>query len=143
MIDNSFSADSNLLNALAKRAQHLSCSEKQVLFQQGDSPDGLFILEQGEAVLVMKSDAGQTVMCVEAGAGSLLGLPGLIAKEPYTLTAILRGGSAASFISRDDFERTLLEEPGLYSSVLQILAAQCRTIRRAFAESHALIGVAL
>ena len=32
-------------------------------------------------------------MCAEAGSGSLLGLPGVITKEPYTLTAFIRKGS--------------------------------------------------
>lgn len=133
----SLSADSRLIQALEKRSLHVACSEGGFLFNQGDTPKGLFILERGKAALVMRSDAGQPVMCLEAGSGSLLGLPGIIANEPYTLTAIIRKGSVVSFISREDFERTIQEEPVLYPSVLQMLAAEVRFARQALSEGYA------
>jgi CRP-like cAMP-binding protein len=130
----SFSADSRLIQALEKRSLPVACSEGGFLFNQGDTPESLFILERGEAALVMESDAGRQVMCLEAGSGSLLGLPGVIANEPYTLSAIIRKGSVVSFISREDFEWTIQEEPGLYPSVLQMFAAEVRFARQALSE---------
>jgi len=129
------SADGSLVQALLKRSLPVDCGEWRTLFNQGDTPDGLFILERGEAVLVMRSDAGRTVMCREASAGSLLGLPGVISNEPYTLTAFACNGSAVSFISREDFERTLEEDPGLFPGILQILATEVHSVPRAIAES--------
>lgn len=135
MKNESFSADGRLIRALMKRSQAVTCGEGGTLFKQGETPKGLFILEQGEAALVMASNAGRTVMCVEVGAGSVLGLPGVISKEPYTLTAFIRKGSLVSFISREDFEQTVREEPELYPSILQILAAEVRSVRRAIREA--------
>lgn len=83
----------------------------------------------------MTSNSGRTVMCLEAGSGSLLGLPGVITKEPYTLTAFIRKGSKVSFITRENFVQTVQEEPELYPSILQILAAEVRSVRRAIRES--------
>jgi hypothetical protein len=40
-----------------------------------------------------------------------------------------------SFISREDFKRTIHGEPGLYPSVLQMLAAELRFARLALAEN--------
>lgn len=140
MMDESFSADSRLIQALLKRSLPLTCRAERALFNQGDPPEGLFILEQGEALLVMRSDEGRTVLCLEAGSGSLLGLPGVIGKEPYTLTAFVRDDAKVSFISRENFERTVQEEPGLYPSILQILAAEVHSVRRAIAESGAPLG---
>ena len=131
----SFSADGRLIQTLVKRSHIVDCAEGGPLFNQGEAPKGLFILEQGEAALVMTSDAGRAVMCVEAGPGSLLGLPGVIANKPYTMTALIRKGSAVSFITREDLELTLQEEPGLYPSILQVLTADFRSVRLAIAES--------
>jgi CRP-like cAMP-binding protein len=74
-------------------------------------------------------------MCLHAGSGSLLGLPGVIGKEPYTLTAMVRQGSEVRFVTRENFEQIVEEEPELYSSVLQVLAAEVRFARLALAEN--------
>jgi CRP-like cAMP-binding protein len=134
MKDESFSADGRLIHALVKRARTVACGEGGTLFKQGGTPKGLFILEQGEAALVMVSNAGRAVMCVEVGSGSLLGLPGMITKEPYTLTAFIRKGSSVRFISGEDFEQTVREEPELYPNILQILAVEVRSVRQAIRE---------
>jgi len=74
-------------------------------------------------------------MCVEAGPGSVLGLSGVIANRPFTMTALIRKGSRASFVTREEFEKTLQEEPELYTSVLRVLAADYRSVQEAIAES--------
>lgn len=135
MKNESHAADGRLIRALVKRSQTVACGEGGTLFKQGETPKGIFILERGEAALVMASNAGRTVMCVEVGSGTLLGLPGVITKEPYTLTAFIRKGSAVSFITREDFEQVVREEPELYPSILLILAVEVRSFRQAMRES--------
>lgn len=131
----SSSADGTLIQALLMRSQAVDCGEGGVLFNQGEAPKGLFILVRGEAALVMRSNTGQAVMCIKAGPGSVLGLPGVIANKPYTMTAFIRKDSAVSFVARDEFERMMLEEPELYPGILQVLATDFRSIRQAIAES--------
>ena len=131
----SFAADSRLVQALEKRSLPVACSDGRTLFNQGEIPTGLYILQRGEAALVMKSRDGRAVMCLHAGSGSLLGLPGIIANEPYTLTAIIREGSEVRFITRENFVQTIEEQPGLYPSVLEMLAAEVRFARQALAEA--------
>ncbi len=92
MTRESFAADSKLVQALVSRSVPVPCSEGHTLFHQGETPTGLFILQRGEATLLMKSQAGQSVMCLEAHSGSLLGLPGILGNAPYTLTAIVSQG---------------------------------------------------
>jgi CRP-like cAMP-binding protein len=130
----SFRADRKLVFALEKESDPVACGEGRALFKQGEMPKGVFILQKGEAALVMSSPAGRIVMCLQAGSGSLLGLPGVIAKEPYTLTAMVKAGSEVRFISRERFEQVVQAEPELYCSVLTLLAAEVRTARLAIAE---------
>lgn len=129
-----FAADRALVQALELRCQRIPCIEEGTLFRQGDNPSGLYILKSGEATLTMESRPGRTVICVHAGAGSVLGLPGVIANEPYTMTALVRGGSEVRFVTRSDFEEMMRMEPSLYPMVLQVLAVEVRAARLAFSE---------
>jgi CRP/FNR family transcriptional regulator len=129
-----FRADRKLVLALENQSDPVACGVGRALYNQGEFPKGVFILQQGEAALVMNSPSGRTVMCLRAGPGSLLGLPGVIAGEPYTLTALVKGGSQVRFISRENFEQVIQAEPELYISVLTVLAAEVRTARLAIAE---------
>jgi CRP-like cAMP-binding protein len=70
-------------------------------------------------------------MQMQASAGSLLGLPGLISGEPYTLTATARNGACLSFVSRDDFTSLMQTNPLMALKMLEVLAAEVRSAREA------------
>jgi CRP-like cAMP-binding protein len=133
-MQNPFVAGHNLIQALYRLSQPVPGSEDGILFHQGDAPDGLFLLRSGEATLVMKSDSGRVVMSLKVDAGSVLGLTGVIADEPYTLTAHVSQGSEVRFVTRKDFEVLTQSEPSLYLEVLHMLAAQVRFARYTLTE---------
>ena len=126
-----FVADPELIQALEKHSTAISCDADRVLFNQGDHPQGLYILDQGETTISMVSSTGEQLMSIQAHAGSLLGLPGLIGDEPYTLTAIARNGARLSFVPRDEFTSLMSADPLLAIKMLQVLAAELRSARRA------------
>jgi CRP-like cAMP-binding protein len=126
-----FVADLDLILTLEKGSQPISCSGDRVLFRQGEIPDGLYILNCGELALTMASPSGEPVMQMQVSAGSLLGLPGLISGEPYTLTAIARNGARVSFVSRDDFTSLMQTNPLMALKILEVLAAEVRSARHA------------
>lgn len=126
-----FLADPELILGLEQLSTSISCREERVLFRQGEAPSGLFILKSGEATLNMDSPLGDQLMSIQAAPGSVLGLPGLIGNEPYTLTAVAHPGAQLSFIARDDFINLMRTDMLLSLKVLQILAAEVRSARRA------------
>jgi CRP-like cAMP-binding protein len=127
-----FVADPELIDALEKRAIEFSCDADCVLFHQGDAPAGLYILRKGEVGLTMYSPGGsRAILSTHACAGSLLGLPGLIGNEPYTLTAVAARGAELSFVTRDDFLALMQSDPHSSLRILQILAAEVRSARDA------------
>lgn len=126
-----FVADQELLDALESRSVRVVCSEERVLFNQGDSPGGLYVLRAGTAILSMNSPAGDPILYTPVSAGALLGLPGLIGDQPYSLTAVASAGAELSFVSREDFSRLMLTNPALSLKVLCVLAAEVRTARSA------------
>ena len=128
-----FVADPELIQALEKHSTAISCDADRVVFNQGDHPQGLYILDQGETTISMASSAGEQLMSIQAHAGSLLGLPGLIGNEPYTLTAIARNGARLSFVPRDEFTSLMRADPLLALKMLQVMAAELRSARQALA----------
>jgi CRP-like cAMP-binding protein len=134
MKSESHAASRKLLQALEKCSQPISCVEGRTLFVQGEPASGLYFLKSGEAALMMQSPAGRAVMFLRAEAGSLLGLPGVVGSEPYTMTAMVHKGSEVSFVTRGDFEELIQAEPALYVNLLQLLAADVRTARMALCE---------
>ncbi|MGB0062883.1 MAG: cyclic nucleotide-binding domain-containing protein [Terracidiphilus sp.] len=126
-----FLADPELIRALAQRATPIICDDDRLLFQQEDHADGLYILHKGIVTLSMVSEQGDPILTVNAGSGSLLGLPGIIANQPYSLTAIACAGAKISFLPRAEFAALMQSDPALSFKILQILAAEVRSARQA------------
>jgi glutaminase len=129
-----FLANPELIVALDKRSTAISCDGERVLFRQGDAPAGLYILHKGAVTLTLESAKGKPILSTQAEAGSLLGLPGLVGDEPYSLTAVAGMGAEVSFVSRDQFTALMQSDPLLSLKILQVLAAEVRSARKAILE---------
>jgi CRP-like cAMP-binding protein len=129
-----FVANPELIDALDRHSVPVVCAEDRVLFQQGEAPTGLYILNAGDATLSMTSPMGDSVVSFQASAGSLLGLPGVISNQPYTLTAIAHTGARLSYVCRDEFTTLMRTEPLLSLKILQVLAAEVSSARRALVD---------
>jgi CRP/FNR family transcriptional regulator, cyclic AMP receptor protein len=127
----SFVGDPALIRMLDGHAVPTPCTEDGALFRQGDPPVGLYIFHQGIVNLSMMSKNGQSLFAVQALPGSVLGLPALISNQPYSLTATARAGAQVTFVSRDDFTRLMMSSRELSAKILEILAAEVRSARRA------------
>lgn len=130
-----FVADAELLTALEKRSAAVHCPEDQVLFVQGEPCTGLYILRSGSATMTIASHSGDHVVCTVNSPGALLGLPGVIANQPYSLTAKVTKDSELAFVRREDFSEMMLSQPALSLKVLAVLAAEVRAARAAISEA--------
>lgn len=128
-----FVAAPELVAALEKKATLLDCASERVLFMQGDPPVGLYLLRSGAARLAMESADGKPIVSVAVPECSLLGLPGVLANQPYTLTATAEAGAVVGFIPRDEFTALMQNEPAMALKMLAVLAAEVRSARRAIA----------
>ena len=129
-----FVADAELVEALAQRATPIACNEDRILFRQGDEPSGLYVLQSGQAVLTMNSVNGDPVLAFEAIPRSLLGLPGVVSNQPYTLTAVACAGADVCFISCEQFKSFMQSYPLHAFKILQVLAAEVSAARRAISQ---------
>lgn len=129
-----FIAAPELLQVLEGHSSAIACGGDRVLFSQGDTPTGVFILSKGKATLNMTSPSSEEVVVVEVGSGSLLGLPGLIGNVSYSLTAVAHTGAEVRFVSRDEFTSLMQTDPRLALKILAVLAAEVSSARRAILE---------
>ncbi len=130
-----FVAEPELLAALESHSASIQCNEERVLFLQGEAPAGVYILRSGSASLIMTAPTGEQIVDTPVLPGALLGLPGVIGNQPYTLTGIACKGAELGFVSTEDFSRLMLSDPALSLKVLRVLAAEVRAARGAINES--------
>ncbi len=126
-----FIADPQLFQALEECCTSLSCDQEQVLFQQGEQVVGLYIVKKGEAELSIVDDEGIPILAVKTGPGALLGLPGMLGNNGYSMTGVAHQGAEVGFVDRSDFNALMVANPQLSLKMLQVLAAEVRTARRA------------
>ena len=100
-----------------------------MLFRQGEAAKGLYILKSGNVSLVMKAEDGAEILHLTVGPGSILGVPAVVTKEPYTLSAKAGAGAEVEFVELGDFEELMQAEPLLFPLVLAVLAAEVRSAR--------------
>jgi len=124
-----FPSDPALFKALALHARRIRCEEDRLLFAQRDEPIGLFLVRSGTVQAVVHSDDDGVVAVFHADPGSVLGLPAVASNRPYSLSALARQGSDVAFLSKDDFDMLVADEPGIQMAILRVLAAEVQTAR--------------
>jgi len=129
-VSSAFLADPELIEELQKQATPVALDSGNVLFRQGEAPTGVYIVRKGSAKLMSRSD-GDVVLNLEAGAGSLLGVPAVIGSKPYSLTAEAIDGAEVSVVKCEDFVHLMHTDPQLSFRVLRVLAEEVRYAREA------------
>ncbi|HET7442724.1 MAG TPA: Crp/Fnr family transcriptional regulator [Terriglobales bacterium] len=78
-----------------------------VLFVEGQSPRGVFVLCKGRVKLSFSSNDGKTLIFKVAEPVEILGLGATLSGKPYDLTAETIGPCQITFVKREDFLRLL------------------------------------
>jgi CRP/FNR family cyclic AMP-dependent transcriptional regulator len=107
-----------------------------VLFVEGQTPRGAFVLCSGKAKLSTTSREGKVLILKIAEAGEVLGLSAVIADEPFELTAETAGPCQVNFVERDALMR-LMEKNGEFG--LHASQALSREFQSAYRDIHDLV----
>lgn len=118
-------------------ASHLSTYPGgAVLFVEGQTPRGAFVLCSGKAKLSTTSREGKVLILKIAEAGEVLGLSAVISGEPFELTAETAGPCQVNFIEREALMR-LIEKNGEFG--LHASQALSREFQSAYRDIHDLV----
>ncbi len=92
-----------------------------VLFFEGQSPRGVFVVCRGRFKLSTSSSEGKALITQIASEGDLIGLSATMAGNPYEVTAEALEPCTVNFVRRDDFLRFLNEHAEVCLKVAQHL----------------------
>ena len=101
------------------------------LFNEGDVPEGVFLLGTGRVKLFSTAMQGKVFITKIARPGELLGLNAALLGKPYLVSAEVVEPSRINFISRAAFLRFLDRSPRVARDAIQQLSAKYYDAQRA------------
>lgn len=104
-----------------------------VLFVEGQSPRGIFVLCKGSVKLSINSPNGKTMIVKLAEPGEVLGLSATISGKPYEVTAETIDPCQVNFVKREDFLAFLKDDVDACFKVAEQLGEKyhnaCKEVR--------------
>ena len=128
-----FKVDSELESKFMAKAKPVSKPAGALLFRQGDSVDGLYILKTGKARLTLQSTNGRIHFEETVEPGGLLGLPAAISGNPYSLTAEVVDDAELSFLTRQELVGLMQDDTALSMKLVLLLSREVRSMREIIA----------
>jgi CRP/FNR family transcriptional regulator len=93
-----------------------------LLFAEGHSARGVYVLCEGRAKLSLCSESGKRLMLRVAGPGEVLGLGATLSGDSYEVTAELLDTAQVVFIKRKDLLKFLRDNPLICMEVVRRLS---------------------
>lgn len=114
--------------AALDQIQHGICvPEGSVVYLEGQTSRGVYILCQGRAKLTITNANGKSLILKIAVPGEILGLHSAMAGRPYEATLETLQPSQFKFVHRNDFLRFMNEHPDAALRAVQQLADGCQS----------------
>lgn len=104
-----------------------SCPEGSLVFVEGQSARGVYVLCQGRAKLMATSRDGRTLILKIAEPGDILGLHAVISGKVHELTVETLQPSQLAFIAREDFLKFLKTHADACLHAAQHLSRDCHS----------------
>ena len=127
---------SPVLRSLDEVSHHTIMPEEAVLFIEGQTPRGVFVLCSGVVTLSTTSKEGKVLILKQAEAGEVLGLSAAISGTNYEMTAETASACQLNFISRQDLMTLLQDESEAGVHAAQWLS---REFQGAYRDIHDLV----
>jgi CRP-like cAMP-binding protein len=116
------------MRALAARVSNKRLERGELLFGEGDSCKGLFVVARGEIRLFNLSPAGREQVLAVRGPGSSFGDPVVFDGGNYSASASALEDAEVLFISRKDFRNFCLEHPEVMFKVIAEVGSRLRRL---------------
>lgn len=116
----------NELASIADRVISRQFSAGEMIFSEGDSCPGLWVIESGKVRIFKTSASGrEQVLAVEGPGSSVAELP-VFDGGNYPASASAVGDATLLFVSREDFRLLCLKQPEVALKVLRVVGRRLR-----------------
>lgn len=102
----------------------------EILFYEGQDPNGVYCIFQGHIKVYQSSPQGQEHLLYVSGPGHVVGFSAVLSGQKFTATAEAMEDTVACFIEKRYLERALAEIPALSREILRTLAQEIQDLRR-------------
>jgi len=121
------SASADFRAAIERAAVPVSLADGAMLFEQGETADSFFILDEGEIEISVLSPGGRKLALEIMMPGEILGEIGLFAGR-RTASATALGAAKLRRVRRSDLMVALRHEPDLALQMIDLLCARLREV---------------
>jgi CRP-like cAMP-binding protein len=99
-----------------------------MLFAEGESPDGVYVLHVGNVDLVYAPRGGNPKPLRVGSPGQILGLSSVVLQHPHDCSAIARTECEIGFVEREELMRSLERTPAIWLSILRMLSTDVNNV---------------
>lgn len=100
----------------------------EVLFHQGELPQGVYFIRRGTARVVVETPDGRQVTVGQAGPGETIGEMSALDGSPRSATVVATEPVEASYVTRETFRETIRKNPDTSLRLLQLLVRRLRAV---------------
>lgn len=108
--------------ALLGAAQLQHCPADTVICREGDMPDALYLIQDGQAAVLKEVEGGRSVLLGYGGPGEILGEISLVAQQPRTASIVTVKDTSLLRIAASEFPRLAADYPGISRALLSVLS---------------------
>jgi CRP-like cAMP-binding protein len=131
-----FSAfDRAVLQKIVLDARHVDCDRNDVVFEEGEEADEMFVVQTGRVAIGRRSPDGRESLVALMEPGDLFGEMSLFDEGSRSASARALERSSLLVLPYDDVRSALDEEPQLLWDVVSLLAQRLRTTDDALADA--------
>jgi len=105
--------------------QNFILKRGDVLFREGDSSNGMYILRKG-SIQVFLERGGKTTSLATVSAGSMLGEMALFDNKPRSASAVALEDTEVTLINNEDFAKILKQIPKWFVTLMSTLSTRLR-----------------
>jgi len=118
---------------MTKGALGKTYSDGDVLVRQGDVGDAMFVIQEGEAEVLVEKDGVQVRVRI-AGEGEIIGEMAVFEREARSATVKALGELRALTIDKRNFMRQIAEDPSVAFRIVQSMSSRIRELSDRIAE---------
>ncbi len=114
------------LDAILRLTRRRRFRKDEIIFHEKEEGDSLFVILHGRVKVAIFGDDGKEVTLSVLSEGDFFGEMSLLDLEPRSATIVAEEECELLSLQRDDFVRALAQDPGMSSSLIQVLADRLR-----------------
>ncbi len=114
------------LKQVALIAEEAGFKTGDVLAEEGEQGDVLYVIVEGEVLVTARDARGENMELARRGVGEYVGEMAILTREPRMATLVASGDSYALTIDQRSFEGLLRERPDVSMAVIQDLSARLK-----------------